>query len=63
MDDVVGFLTVPAAGDGTLTHALYVSSQMETVSKMCHFKLGQYCLASLNFPEEEALNICSEAFY
>ena len=40
IDDVVGFSTFPAAGDGTLTHHLYVSlvsSQMETVSKTCHF--------------------------
>ena len=48
IDDVGGFSTIPAAGDGTLTHHLYVSlvsSQMGTVSKMCHFKLGQYLLA------------------
>ena len=41
---MVGFSTVPAAGDGTLTHALdvsLVSSQMETVSEMCPFKIGQ----------------------
>ena len=38
IDDVVGFSTIPAAGDGTLTHHLYVSldsSQMETMSKTC----------------------------
>ena len=57
IDDVVGFSTIPAAGDGTLTYALYVSlvsSQMETVSKMCPFKIGQYHLALLNSPHEEA---------
>ena len=57
IDNVVGFSTVPAAGDGTLTHALYVSlvsSQMETVSKTCHLKLGQYHLALLNSPQGEA---------
>ena len=54
---VVGFSTVPAAGDGTLTHHLYVSlvsSQMGAVSKTCHFKLGQYHLALLMSPHEEA---------
>ena len=57
IDDVVGFSTIPAAGDGTLTHHLYVSlvsSQMETVSKTYHFKIGQYHLALLNSPQEEA---------
>ena len=57
IDDVVGFSTVPAAGDGTLTDHLYVSlvsSQMETVSKMCHSILGQYCLALHNSPQEKA---------
>ena len=29
-------------------------SQMERVSKTCHFNLGQYCLALLNSPQEEA---------
>ena len=53
------FSTFPAAGGGTLTHHLYVSlvsSQIETVSKTCHFKLllQQYCLALLNSPQEEA---------
>ena len=54
---MVGFSTTPAAGDGTLTHHLYeslVSSQMDTVSKMCHFKLGQDHLALLNSPQGEA---------
>ena len=58
---MVGFSTDPPAGDGTLTHHLYVSfisSQMETVSKTCHFighfKLGHHCLALLNSPQEEA---------
>ena len=40
-----------------MTHDLYVllvSSHMETVSKICHFKLGQYHLALLNSPHEEA---------
>ena len=27
---------------------------METVSKMCPFRTGQYCLALLNSPQEEA---------
>ena len=57
IDNVVGFSTIPPAGDGTLTHDLYVSlvsSQTETVSNMCHFKLGQYHLALLNSPCEEA---------
>ena len=31
-----------------------VSSQMETVSKVCLFKIGQYHLALLNSPQEEA---------
>ena len=55
IDDVVGFSTTPAAGDGTLTHPLYaslVSSHMKTVSKMCLFKIGQYHLALLNSPQE-----------
>ena len=57
IDDLVGFSTIPAAVDGTLTHLLYVSlvsSQMETVSKTCLFKIGQYHLALLNSPQEEA---------
>ena len=57
IDDVVGFSTAPAAGDGIMTHFLYVSlvsSQMETVSKMCLFKIGQYHLTLLNPPQEEA---------
>ena len=51
--------TVPPAGDGTLTHDLYVSlvsSQMETVSKMCHSKLGQYHLALLISPHFKSKN-------
>ena len=57
IDDAVGFSTIPPLGDGTLTHLLYVSlvsSQMETVSKMCFFKIGQYCLALLKSPQEKA---------
>ena len=57
IDNVMGFSTIPATGDGTLTHHLYVSlvsSQMETVSKTCHFKLGQCHLALLSSPHEEA---------
>ena len=57
IDDGVGFSTIPAAGYGILTHLLYasfVSSQMETVCKMCLFKIGQYHLALLNSPQEEA---------
>ena len=27
---------------------------MERVSKTCHFNLGQYCLALLNSPQDEA---------
>ena len=54
---MVGFSTAPSAGEGTLTHLLYVSlvsSQMETVFKMCFFKIGQYHFALLNSPHEEA---------
>ena len=57
IDDVVGFSTAPAAGDGSLIYHLYVSlvsSQMETVSKIYHFKLGQFCFALHNPPQEEA---------
>ena len=57
IDDVVGFSTAPAAENGTLTHHLYVSlvsSQLETVSKACLFEIGQYHLALLNSPQEEA---------
>ena len=63
IDDVVDFSTIRPAGDGTLAHLLYVSlvsSQMETVSKTCHFKLEQYCLALLNSPEEEAYKLLFE---
>ena len=66
IDDMVGFSTVPAAGDGTLTHLLYgllVSSQMETVSMPCLFKIGQCHVALLNSPQKKTMNICSEAFY
>ena len=66
IDNLVGFSTIPAAGDRTLTHTLYVSlvsSQMETVSKTCPFKIGQYCLALLNSPQEEAYEHLLEAFY
>ena len=54
---MVGFSIIPTAGDESLTHHLYVSLvsfQMERVSKMCHSKLGQYHLALLNSPQEEA---------
>ena len=64
IDDVVGFSTVPAA-NGALTHTFcvsFVSSQMETVSKMCPFKIGQYCLAELNSPPEEAYEHLFEGF-
>ena len=57
IDNVVDFSTTPAAAEGILTHLLYVSlvfSQMETVSKTCLFKIGQYFLALLNSPQEEA---------
>ena len=57
IDNVADFSTVPAAGDGTLTHLLYVSlvsSQKETVSNVCLFKIGQYHLALLSSPQEEA---------
>ena len=60
IDDVVGFSTIPVAGDGTLKHILYVSlvsSQMETVSKTCHFRLEQYHLALLNSPKKKPTNI------
>ena len=65
IDNVEGFCTTPAAGEGILTHLLYVSlvsSQEETVSKMCLFKIGQYDLALLNSPMKKPMNICSEAF-
>ena len=55
--NVVHFSTIPAARDETLTHPLYVSlvsSHMETVSKTCIFKIGQYHLDLLNSPQEEA---------
>ena len=55
--NVVGFSTIPAAGDGTLLHALYValvSSHMKTAPKTCLFTIGQYCLALLTSPQEEA---------
>ena len=54
---MVGFPTITPAGDKSLTHHLYVSlvsSQMERVSKTCHFKLGQCHLALLNSPQEDA---------
>ena len=54
---MVGFSTIPPAGVASLTHHLYVSlvsSQMERVSKTCHSKLGQYHLALLYSPQEEA---------
>ena len=54
---MVGFSAFPAAGDGTLTHHLYVSlvsSEMENVCKTCPFKIGQYHLALLSTPHEEA---------
>ena len=57
IDDVVGFSTAPTAGEGILTHLFYVSlisSQMETVSKICLFKIGQYCLALRISLHEEA---------
>ena len=57
IDDVVGFPTTPAAGEGILIHLLYVSlvsSKMETVSKKCFFKIGPYHLALFNSPQEEA---------
>ena len=62
---MVGFSAFPAPGEGTLTHHLYVSlvsSQMETVSKTCDFKLGQYHLALLNSPQKEAYEHLLEAF-
>ena len=57
IDDVVGFSIIQAAGDGTLTYHLYVSLvsfQMESVSKSCHFQLGQYHLGLPNSPQKEA---------
>ena len=57
IDNVVGFSTAPVAREGILTHLLYVSlvsSQMDTVSKMCLLKIGKYHLALLNSPWEEA---------
>ena len=63
---MVGFSTIPAAGDGTLTHYLYVSlvsSQMETVSETCLFEIGQYYLALYNSPQEEAYEIWRPSSY
>ena len=57
IEDLVGFSITPAVGEGILTHLLYVSlvsSQKETVSKMCLSKIGQYHLALFNSPHEEA---------
>ena len=54
---MVGFSITSAAGEGILTHLLCVSlvSLLKgTVSKMCLFKIGQYHLALLNSPQEEA---------
>ena len=61
---MVGFYTISAAEDGSMTHTLYVSlvslyvslvsSHMETVSKMCLFKIGQYHFTLLNSSHEEA---------
>ena len=54
---MVGFFIFPTAGDRSLTHYLHVSlvpSQMEKVSKMCHFILEQYHLALFNSLHEEA---------
>ena len=65
IEDVVGLSTAPAAGEGILTHLLYVSlvsSQMETESRMCLFKIGQYRLALLNSPEKKPKNFFLEAF-
>ena len=55
--DVGGFSTTPTAGEGTLTHFLYVSLvffQVETVPRTYLFKIEQYHLAVLNSPQEEA---------
>ena len=57
IDDVVGFFISPTAGEGILTHLVCVSlvSLLEgTMSKMCLFKIGQYCLVQLNSPQKEA---------
>ena len=67
IDNVVGFSTIPEAGEGILIHPLYVSlvsSQMETVSKTCLFKIGQYHLALLKSPNprKKPTNLCSEVF-
>ena len=54
---MVGFFISPTDGEGNLTHLLcvsLVSLLKETVSKTCLFKIGQYCLALLNSPQEEA---------
>ena len=45
------------AGEGILTLlscVSLVSLLKESVSKKCHFKIGQYCLALLYSPQEEA---------
>ena len=54
---MVGFFISQTAGGGSLTHLLCVSLVpllKETVSKMCLFKIGQYCLGLLDSPQKEA---------
>ena len=53
---MVGFFISPAAQCGNLTRLLCVSLVPfleETMSKMCLFKIGQYCLALLNSMQRE----------
>ena len=55
--DVVGFFILPTAGYESLTLFLYMSwinFLKKTVSRMCLFKIGQYCLALLNSPAQKA---------
>ena len=63
MDNVGGFSISPTAGGRNLTHLLcasLVSLLLETVSKMCLFNIGQYHLALLNSPQEEAYELLFE---
>ena len=57
IDDVVDCSIPPMAEEGIVTYLLcvsLVSPLKETESKMCLFKIGQYHLALLTSPHEEA---------
>ena len=62
---MVSFFISPTAGGGNLTHCLsvsLVSLLKETVSKVCLFKIWQYCLSLLNSSHEEAYEQLFEGF-